>query len=84
MTDVWDKSQGGRQKTPENSIWHADQKQPKAHCDPEAAIDVRLHEQLAADALAGLIHRFGSQRHLAVVGVPSMTHAWCTLGRLGG
>jgi len=43
----------------------ADQQQANTKHDAKARVDDELHEQVAADALAGVSHRLGCHGHLA-------------------
>jgi hypothetical protein len=45
---------------------NAEQQQANADGDPKAAVDDRLHEQVAADAMSGFVERFGGNGKTAM------------------
>ncbi len=53
------------QQAPEKGVRDADKVQPDAHGDAEGAVDDELHEQVAADALSGIVEGTGRKRQPA-------------------
>ena len=76
-SDIGDKPQDGREKAPQEGIGDADQEEPEPHSD--SSVDDRLHQQVAADALTGLIERLRRRRQLAEARQPDQPIAQVAL-----
>ena len=57
--DVGDEAQDGREQPPQRRIGHAQEIQADADRDAVEDIDHQLHQEIATDALGGIVHRFG-------------------------
>jgi hypothetical protein len=55
-THVGDEAERSRQKPPQRGIRDPHYEQAKPDTHPEAPVDNRLHQQVAADALTCLVH----------------------------
>ena len=67
---VGDEAQHRGQEAPEQRVGHSQQQQAHRDAHPEAHVDDRLHEQIAADALRGFVQGAGGGREPPVAHQP--------------
>ena len=63
--DVGHEAHHRGQRAPQHRARHADQPQPQRHRHAVAGVDDQLHDQVLADARAGLVHRVGGAVQVA-------------------
>jgi hypothetical protein len=66
--DVGDEAQDRGEEAPEQGVRHAQQEQAGRDADAEARVDDGLHQEVVADALAGLVERAGGRGQPSVAG----------------